>query len=174
MADQARSTLPRPAKGPIAPPPALTGKLKAVADAIAAWPDVEATVHWRFDEPGRVDGVATSARMNSAIGHLDGSIHLATPPRLRSDLVAEGLGKPFVWGRGWTTASIHRLAWTDPWRCSGATTIGFGLRANRPEHGHGRRVDTLIDGVHSSLSLDEHALLTRLSSVQVGALSASI
>jgi hypothetical protein len=110
MTDQARSTLPRAAKGPIAPPPALTGKLKAVADAIAAWPDVEATVHWRFDEPGRVDGVDFYVGSDE-LGHihLDGSIHLATPPRLRSELVAEGLGKPFVWGRGWTTASMHRL-----------------------------------------------------------------
>ena len=33
MTDQALSTLPREAKGRIAPPPALTGKLKAVADA---------------------------------------------------------------------------------------------------------------------------------------------
>lgn len=38
MTDQALSTLPREAKGRIAPPPALTGKLKAVADAVAAWP----------------------------------------------------------------------------------------------------------------------------------------
>jgi len=56
-ADQAILTLPRRAKGPIAPPPALAGKLKAVANAVAAWPDVEATVHWRFDQPSRVDGV---------------------------------------------------------------------------------------------------------------------
>jgi hypothetical protein len=110
MTDQARSTLPRAAKGPIAPPPALTGELKAVADAIAAWPDVEATVHWRFGEPGRVDGVDFYVGSDE-LGHihLDGSIHLATTPRLRSELVAEGLGKPFVWARGWTTASMHRL-----------------------------------------------------------------
>jgi hypothetical protein len=110
MTDQARSTLPRAAKGPIAPPPALTGTLKAVADTIAAWPDVEATVHWRFDKPGRVDGVDFYVGSDE-LGHihLDGSIHLATSPRLRSELVAEGLGKPFVWGRGWTTANVHRL-----------------------------------------------------------------
>ena len=110
MRDQARSTLPRAAKGPIAPPPALAGKLKAVAKEIAAWPDVEATVHWRFDEPGRVDGVDFYVGSDE-LGHihLDGSIHLATSPELRTDLVAEGLGKPFAWGHGWTTASLHRL-----------------------------------------------------------------
>ena len=34
MTDQAFSTLPREAKGRIAPPPPLTGNLKAVADAV--------------------------------------------------------------------------------------------------------------------------------------------
>jgi hypothetical protein len=110
MTDQAISTLPRKAKGPIAPPPALAGKLKAVADAVAAWPDVKATVHWRFDQPNRVDGVDFYVGSDE-LGHihLDGSIHLATPPWLGSELVAEGLGKPFVWAHGWTAASIHRL-----------------------------------------------------------------
>lgn len=108
--DQALSTLPRTAKGPIAPPPPLAGKLKAVADAVAAWPDVEATIHWRFDQPNRVDG-ADFYVGSDELGHihLDGSIHLATPPWLGSELVAEGLGKPFVWAHGWTVASIHRL-----------------------------------------------------------------
>jgi hypothetical protein len=110
MTDQALSTLPRRAKGPIAPPPALAGKLKEVADAVAGWPDVEATIHWRFDQPNRVDGVDFYVGSDE-LGHihLDGSIHLATPPWLGSELVAEGLGKPFVWARGWTAASIHRL-----------------------------------------------------------------
>lgn len=108
--EQAISTLPRRAKGPIAPPPALAGKLKAVADAVAEWPDVEATVHWRFDQPNQVDGVDFYVGSDE-LGHihLDGSIHLATPPWLGSELVAEGLGKPFVWAHGWTAASIHRL-----------------------------------------------------------------
>ena len=110
MRDQALSTLPRRAKGPIAPPPALAGKLKAVADAVAAWPDVEATIHWRFDQPSRVDGVDFYVG-SEELGHihLDGSIHLATTPRLGAELVAEGLAKPFVWARGWTAASIQRL-----------------------------------------------------------------
>ena len=110
MTDQAFSTLPRRAKGPIAPPPPLAGKLKAVADTVAAWPEVEATVHWRFDQPDRVDGVDFYVGPDE-LGHinLDGSIHLATTPRLGAELVAEGLGKPFAWARGWTAASVHRL-----------------------------------------------------------------
>lgn len=105
LTDHALSTLPRSAKGPIAPPPALTGKLKTVADAVAAWPDVEATIHWRFDRPKRVDGVDFYVGSNE-LGHihLDGAIHLATPPWLGSELVAAGLGKPFAWARGWTAA----------------------------------------------------------------------
>ena len=110
MTNQAFSTLPRRAKGPIAPPPALAGKLKAVADAVAAWPDVEATTHWRFDQPNRVDGVDFYIGMEE-LGHIhfDGSIHLATTPRLAAELVAEGLGQHFMWARGWTTASIGRV-----------------------------------------------------------------
>ena len=110
MTDQALSTLPREAKGRIAPPPALTGKLKAVADAVAAWPEIEATTHWRFDQPNRVDGIDFYVGSDE-LGHihLNGSIHLATSPRLCSVLVAEGLGRPFQWGHGWTVASIDRL-----------------------------------------------------------------
>ena len=104
MTDKTLSTLPREAKGRVAPPPALTGKLKAVADAVAAWPDVEATVHWRFDQPNRVDGIDFYVGSDE-LGHihLDGSI------RLGKELVAEGRAQPFGWARGWITASIHRL-----------------------------------------------------------------
>ena len=110
MTDKALSTLPREAKGRVAPPPALAGKLKAVADAVAAWPDVEATVHWRFDQPNRVDGIDFYVGSDE-LGHLhlDGSIHLATSPRLGKELVAEGRAQPFGWARGWTEASIHSL-----------------------------------------------------------------
>src|SRR5215813_8236758 len=132
MTDQALATLPREAKGRVTPPPAVTGKLKAVADAVAAWPDVEVTTHWRFDQPKRVDGIDFYVGSDE-LGHihLDGSIHLATSPRLGAELVAEGLSQPFVWGRGWTTASIHRLG------VDGSVALFRRnydwLRANRPE-----------------------------------------
>ena len=45
MTNKALATLPREAKGPLAPPPALEGPLRVIADVIAAWPEVEATTH---------------------------------------------------------------------------------------------------------------------------------
>ncbi len=110
MNDQALFTLPRAAKGPLAPPPRLDGTLAAVAGAIAAWPEVEATTHWHLHDPQRVDGIDFYVGQDE-LGHihLDGSIHLATPPELGAQLVAEGLGRPFPWARGWTMASVDRL-----------------------------------------------------------------
>ena len=110
MSEQALSTLPREAKGPLAPPPVLDGPLQAVADAIAAWPEVEATTHWRLGDHTRVDGIDFYVGRDE-LGHihLDGSIHLATTPELGAKLVTEGLGRPFPWARGWTMASISRL-----------------------------------------------------------------
>ncbi len=110
MSRQALSTLPREAKGPLAPPPALDGSLQAVADAITAWPEVEATTHWHLHDSKRVDGIDFYVGPDE-LGHvhLDGSIHLATTPELGAKLVAEGLGRPFPWARGWTMASVSSL-----------------------------------------------------------------
>ncbi len=54
---------------------------------------------------------STSTSVADELGHihLDGSIHLATAPELGAQLVAEGLGRPFPWARGWTMASVSRL-----------------------------------------------------------------
>ena len=110
MTEHALSTLPREAKGPLAPPPRLHGRPQVVAEMVAAWPQVEATTHWHFADQSRVDGVDFYVGAEE-LGHihLDGSIHLATAPDLGAALVAEGLGRPFRWARGWTTASIDRL-----------------------------------------------------------------
>ncbi len=107
---QALSTLPREAKGPLAPPPVLGGPLQTAADVIAGWPEVEATTHWHFSDQTRVDGIDFYVGADE-LGHihLDGSIHLATTPELGAKLVAEGLGRPFPWAHGWTTVSIGRL-----------------------------------------------------------------
>ena len=109
MTRQAFSTLPREAKGPLAPPPALDGPVRAVVDAIAAWPEVEASTHWHLRDRNRVDGIDFYVGPDE-LGHihLDGSIHLATTPELGEKLVAEGLGRPFPWAQGWTMASIGR------------------------------------------------------------------
>ena len=110
MTDQALAILPREAKGPLARPPVLGGTIQAVADAITTWPEVEATTHWFLNDQTRVDGIDLYVGQDE-LGHihLDGSIHLATTPELGAKLVAEGLGKPFPWARGWTQASISRL-----------------------------------------------------------------
>lgn len=110
MTKQALSTLPREAKGPLAPPPSLDGPLRAVADAVAAWPQVEATTHWHLHDQTQVDGIDFYVGPDE-LGHihLDGSIHLATTPDLGAKMVAEGLGRPFPWARGWTVASVGRL-----------------------------------------------------------------
>ena len=110
MIPQALSTLPRDAKGPLAPPPVLGGSIQAVADAIAGWPEIEATTHWLLNDPTRVDGIDFYVGADE-LGHihLDGSIHLATTPELGAEMVAEGLGRPFPWARGWTLARIDRL-----------------------------------------------------------------
>lgn len=110
MTNQALATLPREAKGLLAPLPALDGPLRVIADVIAAWPEVEATTHWHLRDRDRVDGVDFYVGPDE-IGHihLDGSIHLATSPELGAKLVAEGLGRPFPWARGWILASVNRL-----------------------------------------------------------------
>ena len=81
-----------------------------MAEAVAARPEVEATTHWHFADQTRIDGIDFYVGPDE-LGHihLDGSIHLATPPALGAELVAEGLGTPFPWARGWTQASIGRL-----------------------------------------------------------------
>ena len=110
MTEQALSTLPREAKGPLAPPPMLGGSIQAVADAIAAWPDVEATTHWHFSDQSRADGIDLYVG-NDELGHihLEGSIHLATNPPLGAVIVAEGLARPFPYAKGWVVASIDKL-----------------------------------------------------------------
>ena len=110
MIDQAHSTLPREAKGPLAGPPVLKGDLQAVAEAVGAWPEVTATTHWHFSDQSRVDGVDFYVGAEE-LGHLhlDGSIHLATTSALQAELVAEGSGLPFRYARGWTQAGVAHL-----------------------------------------------------------------
>ncbi len=91
MTNQAFSTLHREAKGPLAPPPVLGGTVQAVADSVAAWPEVEATTHWRLDDQSRIDGIDFYVGPDE-LGHihLDGSIHLATTPELGAAVRCRG------------------------------------------------------------------------------------
>lgn len=54
MIERAKNTMPRPKKGPVVPPPALTGALAIVAEAISTWPGIIAT--------GNVQACTTSPR----------------------------------------------------------------------------------------------------------------
>ncbi len=110
MSNQAIGTLPRLAKGPLGPPPALTGPLGEVADAVAGWPGIITTVHWNLFDQSKVDGVDFYLN-DDELGHLhlDGSIHLATSPALGKRLVAAGLAKPFRYQQGWVEAQVGRI-----------------------------------------------------------------
>ena len=110
MIEQAQSTLPRSAKGPLAPPPRLWDDLQAVVEAVAAWPEVQVTMHWHFSDYSRVDGVDFYVG-DDELGHLhlDGSIHLATTAALQAELIGEGVGTLFPYARGWTQGSVRRL-----------------------------------------------------------------
>lgn len=110
MTEHAQSTLPREAKGPMAAAPPLRGDLQAVVDRVSAWPGVEASTHWHFADQSRIDGVDFYVA-GEELGHLhlDGSIHLATTPALSAELVAEGLGSPFRYARGWTQSRVSGL-----------------------------------------------------------------
>lgn len=114
MSDQALSTLPRQAKGRLAPLPALEGPLREITSVITAWPEVEATTHWALGDASRVDGVDFYVGEDE-LGHihLDGSIHLASSPSLGAELVDEGLGRPFAWAWGWTVAKVDDLGVAD-------------------------------------------------------------
>ena len=110
MIQSAQSTLPRSAKGPLAAAPRLAGELQIVVDQVAAWPGVQATTHWHFADQTRIDGVDFYVGEDE-LGHLhlDGSIHLATSAALGAKLVADGLGSPFAYARGWTQSSVAEL-----------------------------------------------------------------
>ena len=110
MIEQAQSTLPREAKGPVAAAPHLGGELQVLISEVAAWPGVTATTHWHFADQTRVDGVDFYVGEDE-LGHLhlDGSIHLATTLALGAELVAERLGSPFPYARGWTQSRVSRL-----------------------------------------------------------------
>jgi Family of unknown function (DUF5519) len=110
MQTRASGTLPRTAKGPVAPPPAIEGPLQAIVDAVASWPRVNTTVHWHLTDRSRVDGIDFYVD-EEELGHLhlDGSIHLATNASLGNALIAEGAAKPFRYQHGWVEQQAGRV-----------------------------------------------------------------
>ena len=107
MAEQAQSTPAYDGKGAVRQTPVLTGDLKAVADTVTTWPEVIATSRSHFAHTEQDDGIDFRAGEDE-LGHMhfDGSIHLASGPDLCAALVAEGLGRPSPWARGWLEARI--------------------------------------------------------------------
>ena len=101
MKTRATGTLPRVAKGPVAPAPRLDVQLQTVVDGVSGWPGIGTTVHWHLVDRTQIDGVDFYWHAEE-LGHLhlDGSIHLATNPELGGALIADGLAKPFRYQRG--------------------------------------------------------------------------
>lgn len=110
MNTKALGTLPRSAKGPIAPAPRLEGSLQAVVDAVSGWPGIDTTVHWHLVLRDRIDGVDFYWH-DEELGHLhlDGSIHLATSPALGRTMIAEGVARPFAYEEGWVEEQVARI-----------------------------------------------------------------
>ena len=110
MAEQVHSTPVYAGRSSIRQPPVLTGDLKAVADAVTTWPDVVATSRGHFAHTEQDDGIDFRVGEDE-LGHMhfDGSIHLASGPNLWAALVAEGLGRPSPWARGWREARVGDL-----------------------------------------------------------------
>ena len=108
--ERATGTMARADKGPVIPPPMLDGLLGAVADAVAGWPGVIATAHWGPFHPSRIDGVDFYVG-EEELGHIhfDGSVHIATSPRLGKAIVAAGLARPFPWHRGWVHEQVQGI-----------------------------------------------------------------
>ena len=106
--ETAIGTMARVNKGPVTRPPALEGNLKTVADAVAGWPGIIATVHWNLYRPSQVDGIDFYLG-DEELGHvhLDGWAHIATSPSLGHDLVEQGLAQRFKYHRGWVRTLIH-------------------------------------------------------------------
>ena len=88
-------------KGRHLPPPVLDAPLQRLSEEVRSWPDIIAVTHWHFSGSGQVDG-ADFYRGEDELGHLhlDGDLHLATPPALGRALLSAGLARRFPWAAG--------------------------------------------------------------------------
>ena len=88
-------------KGRHVPPPALDAPLQRLSEEVQSWPGIISATHWHFSGNGQVDG-ADFYRGAEELGHLhlDGEMHLATPPALTRALIGAGLARPFPWASG--------------------------------------------------------------------------
>ena len=110
MVEQTHSISVHAGKRLVRPLPVLNGDLKVVADTVTTWPEVIATSRSHFACAEQNDG--SDFRVgDDELGHMhfDGSIHLASGLNLCAALVAEGLGRPSPWARGWFEARVQDL-----------------------------------------------------------------
>ena len=110
MTERAKNTMPRSKKGPVIPPPALSGALAVVAEEITLWPGVIATGHWTFYRPRQIDGIDFYVG-DEELGHihLDGDLHLATSPGLAASMIAKRLARRFPYQEGWVHEDIAKI-----------------------------------------------------------------
>ena len=90
----------RTEKGRVAPAPRLEAAAQAVADEVAALPDVTAQAHWEIGSQTRVNGTDFYVG-EEELGHihLDGEAHVPVGPALADGLIAARLGRRFRWSR---------------------------------------------------------------------------
>ncbi len=90
----------RTEKGRVAPAPRLEAAAQAVADEVAALPDVTVQAHWEIGSQTRVNGTDFCVG-EEELGHihLDGEAHVPVGPALADVLIAARLGRRFRWSR---------------------------------------------------------------------------
>lgn len=99
-------------KGPIKPPPALTGPAAKAVEVVMGWTEVIAAAHWALRRPAEIDGVDFYVG-DHELGHihLNAMAHLATPPEIGALLVDHRLAKRFPYGGpaydGWVVYRIR-------------------------------------------------------------------
>jgi hypothetical protein len=105
-------------KGPVIPPPVLSGWAQQVSLDIQSWPAIVSATHWQFSDPTVVDG-ADFYVAESELGHihLGGEIHVVLTKVLRNAVIAAGFARPFRWNASFVQcpiddeASAHHALW---------------------------------------------------------------
>ncbi|GAB2583276.1 luciferase domain-containing protein [Spirosoma areae] len=87
-------------KGPIKPPPVLTGPGQKTAEAIQSWPAIISATHWDLFNRSRVDGADFYVN-DAELGHihLNGEVHLAATNGLGVALLQRGMASPLPYGK---------------------------------------------------------------------------
>lgn len=108
-------TMSRKAKGRVATAPRLGARAQAVADVVAALPDVVVQAHWEIGSQTEVNGTDFYVGEDE-LGHihLDGEAHVPVGKKLADVLIRAALAEPFPWSREFVvvdTADAPLAAW---------------------------------------------------------------